>query len=97
MQTKLDASRAAVENLHPGCSRLLSKPVYVNWAKVPYSLGAHANNRHVECDAAYAQLDKPQGRTYFAGDYLSHLVGWQEGAVLSGHHAIERIAKQMNG
>ena len=26
------------------------------------------------------QLEKPEGRTYFAGDYLSHLVAWQEGA-----------------
>jgi monoamine oxidase len=97
MQAKLDASRAAVEKLHPGRSQLLSKPVYVNWARIPYSLGAYANNRHRECDAAYAQLDKPQGRTYFAGDYLSHLIGWQEGAVLSAHHAIERIAAQMHG
>jgi monoamine oxidase len=96
-QAKLDASRAAVEKLHPGCSQLLRKPVYVSWAKIPYSLGAYANNRHVECDTAYAQLDKPQGRTYFAGDYLSHLVAWQEGAVLSAHHVIERIAKQMQG
>jgi len=45
---------------------------------------------------AYAELEKPQGQTYFAGDYLSHLVGWQEGAVLSAHHAIERIAKQLH-
>jgi monoamine oxidase len=97
VQAKFDASRAAVEKLHPGRSHLLAKPVYVSWAKVPYSLGAYANNRHVECDAAYAQLDKPQGRTYFAGDYLSHLVGWQEGALLSAHHAIERIAAQMRG
>ena len=58
-----------------------------------YSLGAFANNRHTVCDPAYVQLDKPQGRTYFAGDYLSHLVGWQEGAVLSAHHAIERVAR----
>ena len=45
---------------------------------------------------AYEQLEKPEGKTYFAGDYLSHLVGWQEGAVLSAHHAIERIAKQLH-
>lgn len=95
VQAKLDASRAAVEKLHPGRSHLLTKPVYVSWAKIPYSLGAYANNRHVECDAAYAQLEKPQGRTYFAGDYLSHLVGWQEGAVLSAHHSVERIAGQI--
>lgn len=30
-----------------------------------------------------------------SGDCLSHLVGCQEGAALSGHHAIERIAKQI--
>jgi monoamine oxidase len=94
-QAKLDASRAAVEKLHPGRSRLLTKPIYVSWGKIPYSLGAFANNRHVECDPAYAQLDIPQGRTYFAGDYLSHLVGWQEGAALSAHHAIDRIAQQV--
>jgi monoamine oxidase len=94
-QAKLDASRDAVEKLHPGRSRLLTKPIYVSWSKIPYSLGAFANNRHVECDPAYAQLDMPQGRTYFAGDYLSHLVGWQEGAALSAHHAIDRIAQQV--
>jgi monoamine oxidase len=94
-RAKLDASRAAVEKLHPGRSYLLTKPIYVSWSKIPYSLGAFANNRHAECEPAYAQLDKPQGRTYFAGDYLSRLVGWQEGAVLSAHYAIERIAQQI--
>ena len=94
-QAKLDVSLAAVEKLHPGRSHLLTKPIYVSWSKIPYSLGAFANNRHAECEPAYAQLDKPQGRTYFAGDYLSRLVGWQEGAVLSAHRAIERIAQQI--
>jgi monoamine oxidase len=95
IQSKLEASLAAVEKLHPGRSHLLTKPAYVSWVRIPYSLGAFANNRHSECDAAYAQLEIPQGRTYFAGDYLSHLVAWQEGAILSAHHAIERIAKQI--
>ncbi|HXC96017.1 MAG TPA: FAD-dependent oxidoreductase [Edaphobacter sp.] len=89
---KLEASRTAVEKLHPGCSHLLSKPIYVNWGKVPNSLGAYANNRYSVSDPAYAQLNKPEGRTFFAGDYLSHLVAWQEGAILSSHRAIERIA-----
>jgi monoamine oxidase len=95
-QAKLDASRKAVEILHPGRSHLLTLPIYINWTKIPYSLGCFANNHLASSDPAYAQLDKPQGQTYFAGDYLSHLVGWQEGAVLSAHHAIERIAKQVS-
>jgi monoamine oxidase len=94
---KLDASRAAVETLHPGRSHLLTKPIYVQWSSIPYSLGCFANNHLSSSDPAYAQLEKPEGRTYFAGDYLSHLVGWQEGAVLSAHHAIERIAASIKG
>jgi len=95
VEAKFAASRQAVEILHPGRSHLLSKPIYVSWSKIPYSLGCFANNHLASSDPAYAQLEKPQGQTYFAGDYLSHLVGWQEGAVLSAHHAIERIAMQI--
>ena len=94
-EAKLAASRAAVETLHPGKSQLLTKPIYVNWTKIPYSLGCFANNHLAASAPAYAQLEKPEGRTYFAGDYLSHLVGWQEGAILSAHHAMERIATSM--
>ena len=94
---KLEASKAAVELLHPGRSKELTKPIYVSWSKIPYSLGCFANNHLASSDGAYAQLEKPQGRTYFAGDYLSHLVGWQEGAALSAHHAIERIAGVVKG
>jgi monoamine oxidase len=95
MAAKFDASRAAVEALHPGRARLLEKPIYVSWAKIPYSLGCFADNRLPSSATSYAQLEKPEGRTYFAGDYLSHMVAWQEGAVLSAHHAIERIAAQV--
>jgi monoamine oxidase len=95
VEAKFDASRSAVEKLHPGKSQLLDKPIFVPWSKVPYSLGCFANIYLPSSQAPYAQLEKPQGRTYFAGDYLSHLVAWQEGAILSAHHAIERIAKQI--
>jgi monoamine oxidase len=94
-EAKFDVSRKAVEMLHPGRSHLLTKPMIVSWAKIPYSLGCFANNRAAGSAAAYTQLEKPEGRTYFAGDYLSHLVAWQEGAILSAHHTIERIAGQV--
>jgi len=94
---KLKASQDAVEKLHPGRSNLLTKPIYVSWQHIPYSLGCYANNHLSESEAAYLHLNKPEGRTYFAGDYLSHLVGWQEGAVLSAHYAIERISGHIRG
>lgn len=94
---KLDASRQAVDKLHPGKSSLLTKPIYISWEKIPYSLGCFAMNFLPSSRASYDQLDKPEGRTLFAGDYLSHLVAWQEGAVLSAHRAIERMAATIRG
>lgn len=94
-QGKLDASRSAVDALHPGKSSLLAKPIYISWEQIPHSLGCYANTRLPGTEDAYNQLDKPEGRTLFAGDYLSHLVGWQQGAALSAHRAIDRIATGM--
>lgn len=94
---KLNASRAAVEKLHPGKSSLLAKPIYISWENIPYSLGCLALNELPGTEAPYKQLDNMEGRTIFAGDYLSHLTGWQQGAILSSHRAIDRIAKAIRG
>ncbi|MDE1176611.1 MAG: FAD-dependent oxidoreductase [Edaphobacter sp.] len=94
---KLAASKQAIDKLHPGKSSLLTKPIYVSWQKIPYSLGCYANNHLESSEPAYTQLDNMEGRTIFAGDYLSHLVGWQEGATLSAHRAIKRMAQMMKG
>ena len=37
----------------------------------------------------YAELLKPEGPIYFAGEHLSYVGLWQEGAALSAHEAIE--------
>jgi monoamine oxidase len=95
MQAKFEASRAAVEILHPGFGKTLTKPIYVAWQKIPYSLGCFAFNMAPAAKPAYDELNKPDGRVFFAGDYLSHIVGWQEGAALSAHRAIDGIAAHM--
>jgi monoamine oxidase len=94
-QGKLDASRAAVEILHPAHGKSLTKPIYVSWQKIPYSMGCFAMNMVPAAKPAYDELNKPDGRLFFAGDYLSHIVAWQEGAALSAHRAIEGIASHM--
>jgi monoamine oxidase len=88
---KLAASRAAVELLHPGHGQALRKPIYVSWQKIPYSLGCFAMNMVSSAQPAYDQLTQPDGRIFLAGDYVSHLVGWQEGAALAAHRAIHGI------
>ena len=37
---KFAESRKTIERLHPGCGKELEKPMYVNWAKIPYNEGS---------------------------------------------------------
>ena len=90
-QAKLASSLRSIERLHPGRSPLLSDPIFVPWNSIPYSLGAVADNKPEE-SGAYRQMNKPDGPFVFAGDYLSHIAGWQEGAVLSGLRAAALVS-----
>jgi monoamine oxidase len=92
LQEQLELSRAAIEALHPGHSRELEKPMAVTWSKVPYSLGIAARYR-TDHDPNYAVLSEPDGPFYFAGEHLSHVGGWQEGAILSARRAINIMDK----
>jgi monoamine oxidase len=91
-------ARQAVEWVHPDHGRELSKPVVVNWTKVPFSLGPWVayggpgwREGHID-DADLRRLSRPHGRVYFAGDHVSQLPGWQEGAVASAQRTIALIA-----
>jgi monoamine oxidase len=87
---QLELSRAAVEGLHPGRGRELEKPMAITWSKVPYSLGISARYAS-DRDSNYAVLSEPDGPCYFAGEHLSHVGAWQEGAMLSARRAINMI------
>lgn len=91
---KFALSRRSVEMLHPGRSQLLEKPLFMSWRQIPYFEGGIAVNMTGAAEGlgelrpAYATLNAPDGNVWFAGDYLSRIVGWQEGAILSAHRAI---------
>ena len=45
-------------------------------------------------NAGYETLIQPDGRLILAGDHVSHIVAWQEGAALSGLRAVQLVADQ---
>jgi monoamine oxidase len=99
---KIAASRAAVETLHPGRGRELTKPLYVAWAKMPFSLGSWvraggdpAASIPEYYEGPYKEFLVPDDRIYFAGDYCSHLATWQEGAALSAQRAVQLVAERV--
>lgn len=91
---KLAASRQSIEILHPGHGKDLQNPVYVNWGKVPFSLGSWADDIGGK---GYNLLIEPDRRVYFAGDHASQLLGWQEGSALSAHYVLNHIGRRMQG
>jgi monoamine oxidase len=93
---KLDASRRAVEVLHPGHSKELAKPVCVCWGRIPYNLGAWIHLGGPGTFPGYDRVLQPDGPIFFAGDHLSYLIGWQEGAALSAHRAVSLIAQSQS-
>jgi monoamine oxidase len=90
---KLDASRRAVEALHPGHSKELAKPVYVCWGRVPYNLGSWIQTKEPATYRGYNRILQPDGPIFFAGDHVSHIIGWQEGAALSAHRAVNLLSQ----
>ncbi len=100
---KIDASRGAIEKLHPGHAKELKNPMYVNWGEIPYNLGSwvgraptYVAGRSTEYyDGPYKEFIQPDGRIFFSGDHCSHIIGWQEGAALASLRAIAMIAEQV--
>ncbi|HEX4006333.1 MAG TPA: FAD-dependent oxidoreductase [Acidobacteriaceae bacterium] len=97
VEAKLAASRQAIELLHPGHGKDLSKPLYISWGHIPYNLGAWISG-FGRSAVSMDPLLVPDRRVYFAGDHTSHLVGWQEGAALSSYRVINQLgARLQNG
>jgi len=96
LESKLTASRAAVERLHPGHGKDLQRPMYVVWEKIPFNQGAWISGASGEYHKGpYQAFLEPDGRIYFAGDFCSHLLTWQEGAALSAHRTVNMISERV--
>ncbi len=89
--------REVVERMHPGHARDLAKGVTVAWGLTPWSEGVgpvHPDFGFTARPARYAELLRPEGPIVFAGEHLSYVVFWQEGAALSAHEAMRVLTAQ---
>lgn len=83
-QQRLDTTLAQGANVHPAIAGEASNGISVAWRKVPYQLGGWGISTPVT-------LLQPDDSIFFAGEHLSILQGWQEGAILSAYSAIDGI------
>ena len=67
--------------------------VSIAWQNMPYFAGGWADETAESQPDIYRRItDLPQGRVFLAGDFVSYMPGWMEGAVRSAHMAVEGIA-----
>jgi monoamine oxidase len=89
-----DRVKLAVENgsqLHPQYKAEFENGVSWAWHRSPFTMGCAASWSHDQRTQHYRNLAEINGRVVLAGDHLSELVAWQEGAILSALDAIKRL------
>ena len=87
------------ERLHPGHFTSSVTPetaLSVAWQNMPHVDGGWPVSLAKADPDAYQRMVKltPQGRLYLAGDYFSHLPGWQEGALAAAELASSSIIER---
>ncbi len=94
LRARLDLAADGAKRLHPRFDEFVPRELGLSiaWKNIPYQLGGWADDW--ECpDSNYDRLLRPDGNVWVAGDQVSHISGWQEGAIRSAIHVVERIAQ----
>jgi monoamine oxidase len=84
LQQRINTTISQATNVHGQFGGAVSRGISISWPKIPFQLGAWGTS-----DPGILLI--PDGNIFFAGEHLSMLQGWQEGAILSAYHAIDGI------
>lgn len=87
-------ARETIERLHPGQSGQMTAPTIVYWPQIQYSQGLASFIAETDPDS-FAVLNQPDGPIWFAGDHLSYVSSWQQGAFVSAHRVVNSIAERV--
>jgi len=91
-EERFEICRRVVEKFHPGRGKELAKPFTVAWSQTPHALGAAVAWQPNQRASDYGLLCQADGPFHFAGEHMSYINAWQEGAALSAHEAVKQIA-----
>jgi monoamine oxidase len=77
--------------LHPQYRSEYENGIAVAWHRVPFTLGCAGNWSEEARAEHYDNLCEIDGRIVLAGEHVSYIPAWQEGAVLSALDAVTRL------
>lgn len=85
------------EQIHPQYPKEFENGITVGWHRVPWTNGCHGMWTQETRDKHYNNLCQIDGRMVLAGEHVSRIPAWLEGAALSGMDAVERLHKRVLG
>ena len=93
LQEQVDQAIERTEQIHPGQFRKHydGKAFSIAWHRTRYNEGGWTTWSPPDRQKYVPLLREPQGRVFFAGDYISALAGWQVGAIESAWTQIEKV------
>jgi monoamine oxidase len=74
---------------------LVNHGASVAWPNIPFSEGGWCEWSPADRKSHYPALVEGDHPFYFAGEYVSNIPGWQEGAVQSAHFAVKQITEKV--
>jgi monoamine oxidase len=94
-QTPEVRERRALEQgakIHPQYPGEFENSFSVAWHRVPFNEAPWTLWKDASSfEADFKTLQSADGQFYFAGDWVSNLSGWQAGAFVAAHHAIQAL------
>lgn len=92
---RLRIAREQGERLHPNFGKHVEHGLAIAWERMEFLQLAWVNEEDANFDANSKILAGPQGRFHLAGDQITFLSGWQEGAIVAAWHAVTNIDRQV--
>jgi len=94
---RLATGIASGRKMHPAYARDLHRGISVAWSKIPENRGSWVAWTEETRAAAYDVLSRGEPPIFLAGEHLSFVTAWQEGAILSAHAAAKAIDAHVRG
>jgi monoamine oxidase len=90
--------RKAIEfgaQIHPQYRNEIENGIAVGWHRVPWILGCAGSWTEEKRAQHYNNLCQIDGRVLLAGEHVSYIPAWQEGAITSSLNAISRLHRRV--
>lgn len=90
-EARIEYALSQGESLHPQYRATFENAISVNWNTVPHIKGCLSHFPPAMVKTLYPVMIRADGPLYLAGDWASHLGGWQAGAFESSRHVAKLL------